>query len=790
MKTGEIFEFGEFRIDPSDRTLRRHESAVALQRRAFDVLLYLVKNPGRVVTKDELLKNVWPDAFVDENNLTQSISVLRKALDDHPGANTYITTLPGRGYQFIAPVNVIGHESDLELESPLANIQGGAAFLLHQTTVTNTSVVTEESSRGRAEASGWWTRASLVLMSAVLLVSTVGYFVLRHLHSKVTPATVVVANFLNSTGDTTFDRTLDRALEIDLSQSPYMDVMSEGEVIRMLQYMGRQGDAPLSADLARQVCVRSNREVVLTGGVASLGRKYLLTLEATNCVSGREIVAAKAVASSKEDVLGALDDVADRVRSKLGESSKSMENYQVPIMTATTPSLEALQAYSMGDYLGSQGKEESESLPFFQRAVELDPQFAMAYGQIANDYYNLSEFNQASTYYAKAFQLSEHVSAKEKLILQAHYYAEGRHDLENGIRTYGLWADTYPFDWVPFVNLCNQYTQLGKYAPAIEAGQQALKLQPDRGITYSVLARALVRANRFAEAKAIGDLAVKRGKDSVGLHSTLFVIAVQEHDGIALSRETQWATVHNTGWYGWTFSDSQAEANAMVGSYRQAETLFHAAYQIAKEQKSSESADRLLMSEAQMEFDFGLPAIAKSTLHRIENQNPDVPDLAVLYAELGDASAAQRYVATYSNRTDDTQMMYLYLPRVRAALAMSQGKPLAAVAALEAGRPYELADLAILTQRAAAYLEAGKGEAAAKEYQTILAHPGLDPGVYLYSMAHLGLAKSLALSGYADASKAEYKTFLTIWKSADYDLPVLKEAKVELARLQAMEGLQ
>jgi tetratricopeptide (TPR) repeat protein len=629
----------------------------------------------------------------------------------------------------------------------------------------------------------------LILVSAVLLASAIGYLVQRHFHSKVTPASVVVANFINSTGDTTFDRTLDRALEIDLSQSPYMDVMSEGEIVSMLQYMGRQRDTPLSADLARQVCVRGNREAVLTGGISSLGRKYLVTLEATNCLSGQEIAAAKAVASSKEDVLAALDAVADRVRSKLGESSKSMESYQVPIMTATTPSLEALQAYSMGAYLGSQGKEESESLPFFQRAVELDPQFAMAYGQIANDYYNLSEFNQASIYYARAFHLSEHVSAKEKLILQAHYYAEGKHDLENGIKTYGLWADTYPFDWVPFVNLCNQYTQLGKYTPAIEAGQQALKLQPDRGITYSVLARALVRANRFAEAKAIGGLAEKHGKDSVGLHSTLFVIAVQEQDGIARSRETQWAAVHNTGWYGWTFPDSQAEANAMTGSYRQAETLFHKAYQIAKEQKSSESADRLLMSEAQMEFDFGLPTIAKATLHRIENQNPDVPDLAILYAELGDSSAAQRYVATFSNRTDDTQIMYLYLPRVRAALAMSQGKPLDAVAALEAGRSYELADLAVLTQRAAAYLVAGKGEMAVKEYQTILAHPGLEPGGYLYSMAHLGLAKSLALSGHTDASRAEYKAFLYLWRDADSDLPVLKGANVELARLQVTKGL-
>ena len=734
------------------------------------------------MTKDELLKNVWPDAFVDENNLSQSISVLRKALDDHPGESTYITTLPGRGYQFIASVKVVGQATVEEREGYSTNVSGTTGLFLHERTIT-TSVITQENHDGRNRTIGGWTRAALVLVTVILLASAGGYVLGRRLHSNGASVSLVAATFLNSTGDATFDRTLDRALEIDLSQSPYMDVMSEGEVVSTLHYMGRSGDTPLSAELARQICMRSNREVVLMGAISSLGRKYLLTLEATNCASGKEVAAAKAEASSKEDVLAALDTVADHVRRKLGESLKSMQRYQVPIVQATTPSLEALQAYSMGDYLVSLGKDENESLPLFQKAVELDPQFAMAYGQIANDFYNLAEFDKASLYYAKAFQLSGHVSEKEKLILAAHYYAEGKHDLENGIKTYTLWADTYPFDWPPLVNLCNQYTQLGNYAPAIDAGQRALKLQPDRGITYSVLARALMRANRFSKAKDVAALAKKRGKDSAGLHETLFEIAVQEQDSIALSREAQWAATHNTGWYGWFFPYSQAEASARAGSFRQAEAFFHTAYETAQEQRTSESAADVLMDEARMEFDFGLPMLAKSTLRRIENQSPDVPDLSVLYAQLGDTSAAQRYLDAYSSRTDDTQMMHIYLPKVRAALAMKEGKPLEAIAALEAARPYELVDFSIPTQRAAAYLQAKDPERAAKEYQTILAHPGLDPVGYLYVMAHLGLARSFALSGRAQESRAEYQALLNAWKDADPDLPILKEAKVETARL-------
>lgn len=783
MDIGEVFEFGEFRMDPLDRSLRRQDHPVALQRRAFDVLLYLVRHPGRVVSKDELLKNVWPDAFVDENNLSQSISVLRKALGDHPGDNTYITTLPGRGYQFVAVVKVV--EREWTAHTPgvsLAQPPGTGGLFLHQRTITRTSVTTRED-RETKRAEGRLLRAGMVIVPVILLASVGGYLLGRRPHSNATSVSVVAANFLNSTGDATFDHTLDRALEIDLGQSPYMQVMSEGEVVSVLHYMGRPGDTALSADLARQVCLRSNRQAWLTGAISGMGRKYLLTLEATDCASGKEIAAAKAMASSKEDVLAALDSVADHVRSKLGESSKSLQSYQVPIVQATTPSLEALQAYSVGNYLVAHGKDENESLPFFQKAVALDPQFAMAYGQMASDYYNLSQFHQASIYFAKAFQLSEHVSEREKLILQAHYYAEGQHDLENGIKTYTLWADVYPFDSTPLINICNQYTQLGEYGPAIDAGERALKLQTDRSITYSVLARALLRAGRFSEAQAVGDRAINLGKDSVGLHETLFRIAVHERDSTGLARETRWAAAHNAGWYGWFFPYIQAEAKAMSGHVREAQTLYQAAYEKARELRDAESADALLLEEARMEFDSGMKSVARSTLLRVENQNPDVPDLAVLSAELGDVNPAHRFIAAYSHQAGDTQMTGIYLPKVRAAVALAQGKPSDAVTALEPARHYQLVDLSIPTQRAAAYLLARDGAKSSAEYQTVLANSGMEADGHLYPMAHLGLARAFALTGRIDASRSEYRSFLSAWKDADADLPVVKQARAELARL-------
>ena len=408
----------------------------------------------------------------------------------------------------------------------------------------------------------------------------------------------------------------------------------------------------------------------------------------------------------------------------------------------------------------------------------------MAYGQIASDYYNLAEMDKASTYYAKAFELSEHVSAKEKLVLAAHYYAEGRHDLENGIKTYKLWNDTYPRDWAPLVNICNQYTQLGKYEPAIPAGEQAVKLAPDRPVTYSVLARALMRDNRFADAENVGLQAIKAGKDSVGLHGTLFEIAFEQRDEAGIEREKQWAAAHNASWYAWFFPYSEAEADSVLGKYGQAKALFRLAYGTATEQKGVESADGVVVDEAQMEMDFGMPEAARETLKRVVNQESDSPDLMILKVKLGDSGPALKYLSRYGKVADDTIMAERSVPRVKAALAMAEGRPMDAVAALERAQPYELADFTVPMERGEAYLKAHDGELAAKEFQKVLAHSGLDLS-HLYPLGHLGLARAYAMSGKKELSRSEYEAFLAAWKDADADVPVLKQAKVELAGLSA-----
>jgi DNA-binding winged helix-turn-helix (wHTH) protein/Tfp pilus assembly protein PilF len=781
----ELYRFDEFELDPVRRVLSHRNEPVLLTPKAFDVLAYLVLNPGRVVTKDELLKTVWPDSFVEEGNLAQYISGLRKALGDKA---SLIATVPGRGYQFGAQVlttQVLADQAPDGLPDArpgdilVQRVRERTRVVIENNAPEHASLALPAATPSRRNAALLWGGVALLAAALIALAATLAW---RHFAPPPQIRKVMVADFANSTGDAAFDHTLKRALEIDLEQSPYVDVMSEREAMSILKLMGLNSASAITPAIAKEICERSNRQVLLTGNIAPMGQEYLLTLEATDCASGKELAGAKAVAAGKENVLAALDSVADHIRRELGESTQSLESYQVPIVEATTPSFEALEAYSTGQYLGAQGKSEIETLPFYQRAVELDPQFAMAYGAIGSEYYNLSEYNIAAQYYRKAFELSDRISAKEKLTIQAHYYCEGEKDVLQGIQVYWIWAGAYPHDWSPWLNLANEYTQLGQYAPAINAGERAVEEAPDRARAYSVLARAYRRANRFTDAKSLALRAQKRGADSAGLHSTLIQMAFAENDPAALAREIKWGEDHNGGWY---FQDNLAGGEATAGHYLKAEELYNSAYDSAINEKLVETADEILLDQAQVEYEFGLPEDSRATLKRINSVKTASPDLAILSAELGDVAFAERYLAEQSsNKHPGTHMAYLNLPLLRATLAMGRDKPLDAVEALEPARPYEMANYAVLTLRAEAYLKAGRPEMAAAEYQKILANPGIDPLSPLYPLAHLSLARAYAAQNNISASRGEYEKFFDSWKDADADVPILKQARAEYSRLK------
>jgi DNA-binding winged helix-turn-helix (wHTH) protein len=831
-----IYEFGEFRLKVGARLLERDGQPVALGSKAFEVLTCLVLDAGSVVTKDKLLTTVWPESFVEEGNLSQQIFALRRALGDQA---KIIVTVPGRGYQFTARVREV---PDL----PSAPVVDSGTFLLQRTrerthivieeTAGPESAVVPSSEQGMSTSSqvsglaanrvdpgaasifdlegpqsvGGWTansvsaddgakarrreeqpalppspRARRVWPWAAAGVMLVGgcIFAARSLLRVPVNQRVVIAELENHTQDPGLDAVLRNALEIDLDQSPYIDVMGEGEALSTLSLMGRKPDTRFVSDVAREVCQRSNRQVLIAGSVASVGRSYLLTLEATDCASGKILAGTKAEINSKDQMLASLDAASASLRKALGESAESLERFQVPIAQATTSSLEALQQYSMGEYLlGRMGKEEGEVLPYFQRAVELDPQFAMAQAAIATGYYSLGEYALAAPYYQRAFDLSGHVSEKERLYIRAHYYSDDQRDLRQGLRVYEMWADTYPRDWGPWIDMADGHSQLGQYSAAVAAARHALKLDSSRGIIYGVLARAYMHQGRYTDAQSTANTAFSLGKDSNMLHATLLEIALAQNDEVAINREVAWSHGREGEW---DFLNLQALAAAQQGRYSAATELFQAAYASALAENLPEKANGILIGEASAFFDLGLDTSARDALLQTTENDSAAPEEAYVRAELqGNAQAGRSLVAYSSSGTQDTLTMSVDSPRIRARIALNQGKPMEAIAELRTIGDYEFSEgYSAAAELAEAYLTARQPAKAAAEYQRILDHPGVDPVSPLMPLARLGLARAEAQTAQTKQSKADYEALFAEWRQADADLPILSVAHREYLAL-------
>lgn len=762
------YQFGEFQLNLDLRVLARRGEKVILGSKAYDLLTCLVMRAGEVVSKADLLATVWPGSFVEEGALSQQIFSLRKALGDKAD---YILTAPGQGYRFSGVVRFVPAVTSPE-ERPFWNS-------IVQETHERTHMVVEEPLP--APVATRTAKSLLAYSAAAIFLLAAGAVAAAHWPHRSPPSEsfgIVMGEFTNSTSDPAFDLILKRAVEIDLEQSPYVDVLGEREGTDALQKMGVSSGTPVSAEMTREVCERTNRQAVLTGNISTVGGSYWLTLKATDCQTGKTIASAKAEAADKAKVLTGLDVLAEQVRSKLGEPTQSVKRFDVPLQDATTGSLEALKAYSLGKQMQAQGKPFTESLQPFLRAVQLDPQFAQAYGEIASTYYNLSEPLLAANNLKKAFDLKDRLGAKEKLMLEAHYYTLGVGDLLAGIKTFQLWADTYPHDWTPWLNLANWYTQLGQYGTAIAAGQQAVALGGNP-VCYVVLARAYKDANRFREAKSVGEEALRHGKDTMALHWVLFEVAFDEHDATAMARE-------ETALAGKTDSLRDyfmAKAAAIDGKFSLSETLFRREIAGDTQQGLTEQANNIAVELAEMEQMQGYPQRARSTLDHLDKSAQADPDYAAETANLGDVAFANRFLAEHMHGTQGTYILYDYLPRVRAAVATTQGRPLDAIAAMEAHTPYGMRGTNWLLELGDAYLRAHRPQQAADQYQMVLANPGAHFHVG-FQLARLGLARSHAQAGDKAAARREYGALLAAWKDADPDLPVLKAAKMELAALR------
>ena len=812
MKAGEILQFGEFQIDAGTRTLRREEKIVTLNYRAFDVLLYLAQNPGRALTRDELLKNVWSDTFVDEHSLAQSISVLRRALDEKPGDNSYIVTLPGRGYQFVAPVQIVSRETPAMVTAATGPDQRPDGMIFQQETI-RTSVITEEQiSPGRIalpETPAARTPNSRKLAAPIAIVAVLvaaGLYYRWQQKERLTEKdTIVLGDFANSTGDAVFDDTLKTALNISLRQSPFLNVLPDGQVTDTLHLMTRPAGTKLTPEVARELCQRAGSKAYIAGAIGSLGSEYVLQLKAVNCLNGDTLAAEQMIAASKEKVLEALGEAASKVRGELGESLATVQKFDVRLDDATTPSLEALQAYSIGEN-EDRLKGPAAALPHHQRAIELDGKFAMAYWSEGYDYSNLAEEERAREYFTKAFQLRERASERERQSITADYYRIVTGEQDKAAQTYQQTIASYPHRAGAYGNLGLVYGTKGQYEKAVEVTRQGLNLLPDNESYYTNLANYYLALQRFDEAQQIIHEAQARKLGNFAMRNALYALAFLSSDSAAMAEHQQWFVGKPEENFGLALA---SDTEAYAGHTSKARELTNRAVESAIRADSKETAATWLANAAIEQAALGNAPEARQSaaqaLGLVPTSQAVEAEAALAFAMAGDTARADSLAQDLGKRFPlDTQIQALWLPPIQGQVALDKKNPATALHVLQtAASPIELGQIPFVANlsclyptyvRGEAYLAAGQGTEAGSEFQKILDHSGIVWNCWTGALARLGLARASALRSKsaqgADAAAARvralaaYKDFLSLWKDADPDIPILKQAKAEYAKLQ------
>jgi len=604
--------------------------------------------------------------------------------------------------------------------------------------------------------------------------------------------TVVVADFSNTTGDPVFDDALKQALTVDLEQSPFLNVLSDRRMAETLRLMGRVPNDRTTLDVAQEICLRTGSKAVLAGSISRLGRQYMVGLGAVNCGNGDTLATEQSKASSKEDVVKALGTVTSRVRTKLGESLASVQKFNVPI-EATTSSLEALKTFSMG-VTTQREKGDAEAIPFIRRAIELDPNFAVAYAVLGVSYSNLSQPTLSAVNLKKAYELRERVSEKERLRISADYFALVTGELEKEAQTYRLWIQSYPRDSIPHGNLGYNFNCLGQYDKSLAETQDAQRLDPNSVISYGNLAQTFLALNRTDDAKAMLELALARKLEGLNVRFWLYYLAFLRADSTQMEQQLAWGA-GKPGEEDPLLS-AQSDTEAYYGRLAKSLDFSRRAVDSAVRAGSKETAALWQVNAALREAEFGNVVMAKQGVTAALALAPgrDVKVLGALtLARVGDTVRAKAMItALEKSEPLNTVLKVYWLPSLKAAVELSAGNSAQALVFLEAAAPYELGEpppmqlgtLYPAYLRGQAYLSAHSGTPASMEFQKILDHRGLVLNFPLSALAHLGLARAHAFSGNTAKARTAYQDFFALWKDADPDIPILRQAKAEYAKLQ------
>jgi tetratricopeptide (TPR) repeat protein len=652
----------------------------------------------------------------------------------------------------------------------------------------------ETAVRDRRYSRRWKVLVPAALMLVAAAIGGTLYFRSRRNTTRLTDKdTIVLSDFENKTGDSVFDDTLKQGLSVQLEQSPFLALVSERRVNETLKLMGRPAGDRLTPEVTREVCERTGSKAMLTGSIAGLGSQYVIGLKAVNCNTGDVLAEAQEQAAGKEAVLKALDAAAVSLRGKLGESLSSVQKYATPVEEATTPSLEALKAYSLGvktDY----AKGDTAALPFFKRAVDLDPNFAMAYAWMSSVYHDLNEIVGAAEYGRKAYDLREKVSERERFFIESSYYDLATEELEKGAQTDELWQQTYPRDDVPYIHLGFVSATLGNWEKALEEWRVAMRLDPNYGLLYYLLSLAYMSRNRLDEAEAVFKQAEERKLENELLLQSRYWLAFLKGDTAQMA---QWvsAAMGKPGAEDLLLA-AQADTEGWYGELKNAHELTGRAMDSAQHNDAKETAAGYQAEAALREVESGNREQGRAEAHAAVKLAPnrDVRAIAALaLARAGDKAGAENLAAELDKAFPlDTLVQRYWLPTIRAGVALERQDPHGAIEPLKAASTIELSsatgDLTIFLcpayLRGEAYLMLHDGNRAAAEFQKFIDHRGVVMNFPWGALARLGLARAYALQGDTAKARAAYQDFLTLWKDADPDIPILKEAKAEYAKLK------
>ncbi|HZL69711.1 MAG TPA: tetratricopeptide repeat-containing serine/threonine-protein kinase, partial [Candidatus Limnocylindrales bacterium] len=639
-------------------------------------------------------------------------------------------------------------------------------------------------------------RWRLLATAAVIVVALLAgglYWRSRKTTTLTEKDTIVLADFVNTTGDSVFDDTLKQGLSVQLEQSPFLALVSERKVNETLKLMGRPAGDRLTPEVAREVCQRTGSAAMLTGSIAGLGSQYVIGLRAVNCSTGDVLAEAQEQAAGKEAVLKALSAAAVSLRGNLGESLSSVQKYATPLEEATTPSLEALKAYSMGRK-AKFAKGDTAALPFFKRAVEVDPGFALAYQAMSIVYGDLNEAGRAAENAHKAYEQREKVSERERFAIEASYYSDSTGELEKAAQVYELWQQTYPRDATPYNRLGGDISiPLGNWEKALEEGREAIRLEPNSEANYANLGLDYASLNRLDEAEAVYKQAKERKLEGEYLLANRYQLAFLKGDAAQMAQLVA-AAMGKPGGEDW-FLAAQADSEAWYGKLKNARELTRRAMDSAQHNDANEAAAAYQAAAALREVESGNREQARTDAEAAVKLAPNrnVRALATLaLARAGDTAAAEKLAAELDKTFPlDTLIQRYWLPTIQAAVALQRKDPNRAIEILQVTMMIELGQPANITAflcpvylRGEAYLMLHDGNAAAAEFQKFIDHRGVVVNFAWGALARLGLARAYAMQGDPVKARTAYQDFLTLWKDADPDIPILKQAKAEYATLQ------